>query len=83
MQPDANVSRTLAMSMRGDSTGTPTASMAATSVPIGREQHVEVVDHQVEHDVDVEAALAEAAEAVHLDEAGRRRRAAARRPPPG
>ena len=37
----------------------------------GREQHVEVVDHQVEHDVDVEAALAEAAEAVHLDEAGR------------
>ena len=60
MQPDAKRSRTLAMSMRGVSTGTPTASIAVTSAADGREQQVEVVDHQVEHDVDVEAALAEA-----------------------
>ena len=34
MQPEAKVRRTLAMSMRGDSTGTPTASMAVTSLPM-------------------------------------------------
>ena len=34
-----------------------------------RQDHVEIVDHQVEHDVDVEAALRERAEPVHLDEA--------------
>ena len=47
-----------------------------------REQHVEVVNHQVEDDVDVEAAVGERAEPVHLDEsrAGEERPARHRRP---
>ena len=79
MQPPANRSRTLAMSIRGVSTGTPTASTLTDRLADERQQQVEVVDHQVEHDVDVEAALGERAEPVHLDEA--RLRAAARAPP--
>src|SRR5262249_21159073 len=37
-----------------------------------RQDDVEVVDHQVEHDVDVEAAVGKHAESVHLDEPRRR-----------
>ena len=40
-----------------------------------REDEVEVVDHQVEHDVDVGAALAELRQALALDEARPRSRA--------
>ena len=68
MQPLAKRSRALAMSTRPVSTGTPTASI---DVDVGfdeRQHDVEVVDHQVEDDVDVEAALGKRAEAVDLDE---------------
>ena len=72
MQPEANRSRALAMSTRGVRTGTPTASTAIDLGVVHREHDVEVVDHHVEDDVDVEAALGKPAQPVHLDEAGRR-----------
>ncbi len=68
MQPDSNRRRTFAMSIFGVSTGTPTASMPATGESTTRQDDVEVVNHQVEHDVDVEAAIGKRAEAMHLDE---------------
>ena len=68
MQPDANRRRAFAMSTRGVSTGTPTASIARPRRVDDRQDHVEVVDHQVEDDVDVEAPLRERAEAMDLDE---------------
>ena len=67
MQPDANRSRALAMSVRGVSTFTPTASIDPSDRP--RQQQIEIVNHQVEDHVDVEAALGERAEAVNFDEA--------------
>ena len=48
-----------------------------------RQHDVEIVNHQVEDDVDVEAALGKRAEAMDLDEARIGRAAAARRRPPG
>ena len=68
MQPFANRSRALAMSTRPVSTGTPTASIDSTSDFDERQHDVEVVNHQVEDDVDVEAALGKRAEAMDLDE---------------
>ena len=68
MQPDANRSRALAMSVRGVSTFTPTASIDTTSDFTDVEQQIEVVNHQVEDDVDVQAALRKRAEPVDLDE---------------
>ena len=68
MQPDANRSRTFAMSILGVSTGTPTASIADHRRIDHRQDDVEVVNHQIEHDVDVEAAFRKRAEPVHLDE---------------
>ena len=58
------------MSTRGVSTGTPTASMALTSSPTRFEHEVEIMDHQVEHDIDVEAALGKRAQSVNFDESG-------------
>ena len=51
--------------------------------PHERQDDVEVVDHQVEDDVDVEAALGERAEPVHLDEPRVAAGAATRRPTAG
>ena len=82
MQPDANRSRALAMSVRGVSTCTPTASTDTTSESHQRQQQVEVVNHQVEDDVDVEAALRKGAEPVDLDEPRIRHAAAAPPRPP-
>ena len=50
-------------------TGTPTASTRSGSTPEELLEDVDVVDHQVAHDVDVGAALRERAEPVDLDEA--------------
>ena len=83
MQPLAKRSRAFAMSTRPVSTGTPTASIDSTSGLHERQHDVEIVNHQVEDDVDVEAALGKRAEAMDLDEAGIRRAAAARPRPPG
>ena len=47
----------------------PTASTDAQRRRHHAEDHVEVVDHQIEDDVDVGAALGERREAVALDEA--------------
>ena len=69
MQPEANRSRTLAMSVFGVSTFTPTASMSTTSEPDGGQQQIEVVNHQVEDHVHVEAAIGKRAEPVDFDEA--------------
>ena len=80
MQPFANRRRAFAMSTRPVSTGTPTASIDSTSDRHQRQDDVEVVDHQVEHDVDVEAALGKGAQAMHLDEPRIAAAAAARRP---
>ena len=59
MHPFANRSRALAMSTFGVSTGTPTASTPSTSRADDRQDQIEVVNHQVEDDVDVEAAVRE------------------------
>ena len=67
MQPFLNRSRAFAMSTFGVSTGTPTASTLSISPPTIQDQ-VEIVNHQVEHDVDVEAALGRRAEPMDLDE---------------
>ena len=79
MQPDANFTRALQMSIFGVSTGTPTASTADDLAAVDRHDDVEVVNHDVEDDVDVEAALRKAAESMDLDEA---RRADERSAPP-
>ena len=68
MQPDANFSRALAMSGFGVSTATPTASTADDVGRHDRQHDVEIVNHQVEDDVDVEAAIRKRAQPVHLDE---------------
>ena len=60
------------MSYCGVSTGTPTASIDSHVGPHERQDDVEIVNHQVEHDVDVEAAIRERAQPMHLDEARRR-----------
>ncbi len=78
MQPFAKRRRALAMSTRPVSTGTPTASMRLDLGSHERQHDVEVVNHQVEDDVDVEAALGERAEAMDFDEPRIRRQAAAR-----
>ena len=83
MQPDANRSRTFAMSILGVSTGTPTASIADHRRIDDRQDDVEVVNHQIEHDVDVEAAFRERAEPVDLDEPRRPPGAPAPPRPPG
>ena len=69
MQPFENRSRAFAMSTRPVNTGMPTASIVSTSGGNERQRDVEVVNHQVEHDVDIEAAFGKGAEAVHFDEA--------------
>ena len=61
------------------STGTPTASIDSTSDCDQRQHDVEVVNHQIEHDVDVEAALGKRAEPMDFDEPRIGRGAAARR----
>ena len=63
MQPDAKRSRTLAMSYFGVSTGTPTASIDVDVGLTMRQDDVEIVNHQVEDDVDVEAAIGKRARA--------------------
>ena len=68
MQPLANLRRAFAMSTRPVSTGTPTASIASTSDLHQRQHDVEIVNHQIEDDVDVEAALGKRAEPMDLDE---------------
>ena len=78
MHPDANFSRALQMSIFGVSTGTPTASTLTTSDAIDGQHDVEVVNHDVENHVDVEAALGKSAEPVHLDEPRRAAATAAR-----
>ena len=82
MQPDAKRSRALAMSVFAVSTLTPTASMRHDVGAHGRQQQIEIVNHQVEDHVDVEAAIGKGSEAVDFDEARvgdvRQRR---RRPP--
>ena len=83
MQPEANRRRALAMSVRGVSTFTPTASIDTTSDSTERQQQIEVVNHQVEDHVDVEAALRKRAEPVNFDEPRVATRAAAPPPPPG
>ena len=70
------------MSTRPVSTGTPTASIDSTSDADERQHDVEIVNHQVEDDVDVEAAIRKRAEPVHLDEARVRRRATVPPRPP-
>ena len=60
------------MSNFGVSTGTPTASIDVDLRLDQRQDDVEVVNHQVEHDVDVEAALGKRAEPMDLDEPRRR-----------
>ena len=59
MHPDANRSRALAMSYFGVSTGTPTASIDVDLRPHHRQDDVEIVNHQVEDHVDVQAAIRE------------------------
>ena len=68
MQPEANFTRALAMSTVEVSTGTPIASTPTTSVPIDRQDDVQIVNHHVEDDVDVQAAIGEPAQPVDLDE---------------
>ena len=72
MQPDANRSRAFAMSnfvgQHRHADRLDRRDLRAHQ----RQDDVEVVDHQVEDDVDVEAALGERAEPVHLDEPRRR-----------
>ena len=69
MQPLANFSRALAISTRGVSTGTPTASMPIHLAAHELEDQPEIVNHQIEHHVDVEAALGKRPQPVHFDEA--------------
>ena len=57
------------MSAVSDSTGTPTASTRSSGAVDHAEDDVEVVDHQVEDDVDLGAALGERRQAMALDEA--------------
>ena len=62
------------MSIRLDSTGMPVARTSTTGDRIERVENLEIVDHQVEDDVDVEAARREHGETLNLDEARRRPR---------
>jgi hypothetical protein len=78
-QPFSKRSRALAMSISPENTGVPIASMRSTGCHDHLHQ-VDVVDHQVEHDIDVGAALLERRQAVALDEA---RRVAGAAPRPG
>jgi len=57
------------MSTRAVSTGTPTASTWTASDPSRVRTMSEVVDHEVQDDVDVQAARGKRAQPVHLDEA--------------
>ncbi len=58
------------MSTLGERTGRPTARTSRTGLATKRENDVEVVDHEVEDDVDVERARGEDAEAMGLEEHG-------------
>ena len=69
MQPLAKRRRALAMSTRGVSTGTPTASTLSTSDGDEALDDVEIVDHEIADHVDVGAAVDERCEAVALEEA--------------
>ncbi len=55
INPEANLTRTLAMSNFEVSTGTPTAWRAHDLAGIHRQNDIEIVNHHVEDDVDVEA----------------------------
>ena len=68
MQPDAKRSRTLAMSYFSVSTGTHGLDRHHVRTD-DRQDDVEIVNHEIEDDVDVEAAIGERAEPVHFDEA--------------
>ena len=68
MQPFANFRRAFAMSTLGVRTGTPTASIPDDFAADQLEHQPEVVNHQVEDHIDVEAALREGAQPMHLDE---------------
>ena len=79
MAPEANSRRTLAMSTLRERTGQangadfPTGDRGVEFRGRGLrhgEQDVEVVDHEVEDDVDVQGARGEDAEAVGLEEHG-------------
>ncbi len=70
--PEASSTRTLAMSIRGESTGDPGRADLGHRAAVEGVEDLEVVDHQVEDDVDVEAARREDPQPLHLDEARRR-----------
>ena len=69
MQPSANSMRALAMSTRGVRIADARRVDLETSASDEREDDVDVVDHEVHDDVDVEAARREGREPVALDEA--------------
>ena len=67
-QPPSNAIRAFAMSILSVSTGIPTARTSSTGPPASACDDLEVVDHEVEDDVHVEAPSREDAEPVGLDE---------------
>ena len=67
-QPESNSRRTLAISTLSERMGRPTARTSLHRRVDEGEHDVEVVDHEVEDDIDVEGARAERAEAVDLEE---------------
>ena len=75
MQPDANFTRALAMSIlrrqHRHADGLDADDVRSRSIG---QNDIEIVNHHVEDDVDVEAALGKAAQPVHFDEARRARR---------
>ena len=68
--------RALAMSMSSISTGMPTAETLRRLRVDERQDHVEIVNHDVENHVDVGAAALERRQTMTLDEAHRRQRLA-------
>ena len=78
MQPDANLIRALAMSILRRQHRHADRLDADDLDAIDRQHDIEVVNHHVEDDVDVEAALRKAAQPVHFDEPRRAAASAAR-----
>ena len=68
--PDSNSRRTLAISTLGDRIGRPTARTSRTGRAREGEHDVEVVDHEIEDDIDIQGARTEDAEPMHLKKHG-------------
>ena len=66
-QPDAKVRRALATSILWPSTGVPTASTLTTGEVDQADDHVDVVDHQIEDHVDLDAAILPRRDAIALE----------------